>query len=162
MKKVLKIAGIAALVITLICNLEYAIFSGGMKSSPKALADWSGTSHGGRSGHWCGNSGDTTLHVGTWSILTYQVYGNYGYEHGLYKFTYDPMYGRQCAPDVIYKQTSGTTVTMYGSNCCGDIFPSGTGSYTQLYSPGGNTHPNPYPYPYYTTSPGGYTGYGPF
>jgi hypothetical protein len=141
MKKVLKIAGIAALAIILVCNLEYALFTGDMKNTPnKALADWwSG------SVHYCGSSPNNYSRTGYWqywgtdqwayyhgSYAWKPVYTTYGYTAGFYLFSPDNS-GTDCGP-------------VRTSDCCGTNTASG------WY--------NPYPAPYYTTTQTG--GWGPY
>jgi hypothetical protein len=161
MKNVLKIAGIIAVVAILVCNLEYAMVSGSMKTTPnKAYADFTNAK-----GHYCGsNTSDTSLRVGTWTKETSWVYNNSGYrpwyqvymqegpgspggtkpwydpsEDGFWLFDPYDVYATECGPNIGYQ-------------CCGDTDPSTGNSYVN----------NPYPYPYYTTSYDAWHAYGPF
>ncbi|MFD2146942.1 hypothetical protein [Mucilaginibacter antarcticus] len=140
MKTVLKIAGVAAMVVILVCNLEYALFTGDMKNTPnKALADWwsGGT-------HYCGTTPNTVSATGYWQFWnqqywtyyhnntpTWPVYTNGGYENGWYVFTPDNN-GTSCGP-------------VRTSQCCGNTKPGVT---------------DPFPAPYYVTTQTG--GWGPY
>lgn len=86
MKKALKITGIAAVVLTLVFNLQYALLGYDIKNSPdKAMAAW--TSNG---TVFCFSSPSTTYRAGTWQWVSddfyWDAYGYYGYEYGFWWF----------------------------------------------------------------------------
>jgi hypothetical protein len=98
MKKILKITGIVALAITLVCNLEYALFSGDMKNTPnKAIAAWSeGYPY---LTYYCGPDSNRTRFRGTWSLIPGSPFSaNYGTDAYVALFTMNSN-GYNCAPN---------------------------------------------------------------
>jgi hypothetical protein len=118
MKKVLKITGVIALALILVCNLEYALFSGDIKSTPnKAFADWYDV--GGT--HYCGSSPDTGLLTGHWRSTTdsgilYYYSTTTGYFPGatiIYYFVPDSA-GTDCGYAHLYSRGLANEPTVYG------------------------------------------------
>lgn len=96
MKKIFKITGIIAVIITLVCNLQYAIFSYDITNTPnKAVAAWTDAS----GTKYCGSTGNTTFRTGSWVWRNddyYKVVMHwYGYDTGYYEF-YVNNSGTQC------------------------------------------------------------------
>jgi hypothetical protein len=150
MKKLLKITGVIALVVILVCNLEYAIFSGDMKNTPnKALADWYDSGSG---IHYCGDSPNIYTVTGWWFWIDYDndywanpyypdpIYDNYPSESpdGIWIFERDT-YGTDCGPSMTY----------------GGVNYDGAGTNSTITG-----WTNPYPWPYFSTIYSG--GYGPY
>ena len=87
MKKIFRIIGIVAVVITLVCNLQYSFFSSPSLRPDQANAAWTdvdGTMY-------CGsNVGDRFLKTGNWVWRNDSYYwtemGWYGYQNGYYEF----------------------------------------------------------------------------
>lgn len=101
MKKILKIAGGIAVVITLVCNLQYALISFDItNSSNKASAAWVDTN--GNGNRYCGFTGDRTFRTGSWvwqnDDYYYRVEHWGGYETGYYVF-YPNNSGNQCGAE---------------------------------------------------------------
>jgi hypothetical protein len=147
MKKVLKITGIAALALILVCNLEYAMFSGDMKSTPnKAFADHYTALDG---TVYCGTSPDKTVFAGYWEYIDFD---DYAYNHpsdpypifqndygdGFYVFTPDDE-GPDCGPNTLDWEG-------HPYNCCGtnpqEVIPFPYPQYTTNYSGGFGSYPN--------------------
>lgn len=96
MKKTLKIVGILAVVITLVCNLQYAFFNYDVtNNSGAANAAWTDAN----GTMYCGTTGNTTYRTGTWVWQNDDYYkvveGWYGYDYGYYEF-FPSNSGTQC------------------------------------------------------------------
>jgi hypothetical protein len=101
MKKMLKIAGGIAVVITLVCNLQYALINFDITDTPnKAVAAW--VDAGGT--RFCGTTGDRTYRTGTWVWQNddyYKVVMHWGgYDTGYYEFFVNNS-GSQCGQEFV-------------------------------------------------------------
>ena len=93
MKRKLKIAGIIALTITLVCNLQYALLNYNVANNP-SLASAAWTDSNGTV--WCGTTGSTYSLVGTWAWQPPDdQHTGGGYQDGYYIF-YVYSGGHQC------------------------------------------------------------------
>lgn len=116
MKKLLKIAGVLAVVITLVCNLQYAVFDYDNTRNPgTANAAWTDM----RGTYYCGSSPYTDTRVGNWSWVANSFYstyyGYYGYSSGFWLFT-PSNYGTQCGQANPYPRDPDGSGTMYPSD----------------------------------------------
>ncbi|WP_256007183.1 MULTISPECIES: hypothetical protein [Pedobacter] len=106
MKKLLKITGVLAVVLTLVFNLQYAAFDYDVTTSPsKAVAAWTD----GNGTKYCGSYPETWRRTGTWTFVNddfYASYGWYGYDDGFYYFTASNS-GTMCGQIVTYDRRPG-------------------------------------------------------
>lgn len=150
MKKVFKITGIVTIVLVLVCNLQYALFSGNMMNTPnKAFADYYS---GGV--HYCGTSPSNNV-TGYWSYVYFGDPDHPEYNNwldvdteGYWLFTRDSD-ATDCGPEMVYPPGD----PFYTGNFCG----AGTGP---LATGPDYCYSTPVQWPNFTTCYSG--GYGPY
>ncbi|MCC8423845.1 hypothetical protein [Mucilaginibacter sp. UR6-11] len=102
MNKVVKIIGVSALIVTLVCNLQYSFFSEVNKQQTGAKAAWTDM----YGSVYCGQESDGSYwKAGTWYWVSTTAYYNEdfgypnGYQDGIWYFVRDNE-GSQCGLDM--------------------------------------------------------------